>query len=85
MGRHVPLLAEAAPWIAHPQIRNRGTVGGSLAHADPAAELPALAIALNARFLLRSTSGERWVDANEFYIGLFATALAPPYPCLPQQ
>jgi CO/xanthine dehydrogenase FAD-binding subunit len=77
IGQHVPLLAEAAPWIAHPQIRNRGTVGGSLAHADPAAELPALAIALDARFLLRSTSGERWVDAKEFYVGLFATALAP--------
>ncbi len=72
-----PLLAETMPWIAHPQIRNRGTVGGSLAHADPAAELPAVAVALDARLLLQSQRGERWVPAREFYTGLFATALAP--------
>lgn len=72
-----PLLHEAVPFIAHPQIRNRGTVGGSLAHADPAAELPAVAIAARARFKLQSTAGERWLPASEFFTGLFATALEP--------
>jgi carbon-monoxide dehydrogenase medium subunit len=72
-----PLLAEAVPFIAHPQIRNRGTLGGSLAHADPAAELPALMVALGARLRLRRTGGERWVEAREFFAGLFTTALAP--------
>lgn len=77
VARAAPVLAETAPWIAHPQIRNRGTVGGSLAHADPAGELPALAVALDARFRLVSRRGERRVAADDFYIGLFATALAP--------
>jgi len=72
-----PLLAETVPWIAHPQIRNRGTAGGSLAHADPAAELPAIAVALRARFLLRKAGGERWVTAADFFQGLFTTALEP--------
>lgn len=71
----VPLLAEAMPWVAHVQIRTRGTVGGSVAHADPAAELPAVFTALGARYLLRSRSGERWVDAESFATGLFATEL----------
>jgi carbon-monoxide dehydrogenase medium subunit len=71
-----PLLAEAAPWIAHPQIRNRGTLGGSLAHADPAAELPAVMVALDARFRLVRAGGERWVAAREFFLGLLTTALA---------
>jgi carbon-monoxide dehydrogenase medium subunit len=76
VGRRAPLLAEAVPWIAHPQIRNRGTVGGSLAHADPAAELPVVAVALDARLRLRRAGGaERWVDARDFYVGLFATVL----------
>ena len=70
-----PLLAEAVPWIAHPQIRNRGTVGGSLAHADPAAELPALAVALDARFRLAKSGSERWVAAGDFYTGLFSTRM----------
>ncbi len=61
MARLAPLLHRAMPFIAHPQIRNRGTMGGSLAHADPAAELPAVALALDARFLLRRRGGERWV------------------------
>jgi carbon-monoxide dehydrogenase medium subunit len=73
---HAPLLAEAAPHIAHPQIRARGTVGGSLAHADPRAELPALAVALGARLRLRREGGDRWVAAEEFYTGLFGTLLA---------
>ena len=73
----VPLLAATMPWIAHPPIRTRGTIGGSLAHADPAAELPAVALALDARFRLRRRGGDRWVAARAFYTGLFATALEP--------
>lgn len=72
-----PLLHEAVPFIAHPQIRNRGTLGGSLAHADPAAELPALAVALRARLRLRKEGGDRWVEASDFFAGLFTTALEP--------
>lgn len=77
VGRLAPLLAETVPFIAHPQIRNRGTVGGSLAHADPAAELPAVAVALDARFRLQRSAGERWVEAREFFNGLFSTMLEP--------
>jgi aerobic carbon-monoxide dehydrogenase medium subunit len=72
-----PLLAEAMPFIAHPQIRNRGTVGGSLAHADPAAELPAVMFALGATMVVSARGGERRVSAGEFFTGLFATALEP--------
>ena len=72
-----PLLHEAMPWVAHPQIRNRGTLGGSLAHADPAAELPVVALALQARLRAQSVSGERWIEAADFFLGLFTTALAP--------
>jgi aerobic carbon-monoxide dehydrogenase medium subunit len=72
-----PLLAAAVPLIGHFQIRNRGTVGGSLVHADPAAELPAVAICLGASFTLRSTSGERVVAADDFYFGYMATAVEP--------
>lgn len=77
IARRVPLLSEAAPFIAHPQIRNRGTIGGSIVNADPAAELPVLMLALNARLKARSTSAERWIDAHEFFAGMFTTALAP--------
>lgn len=76
VAERAPLLAEAVHHIAHPQIRNRGTVGGSLAHADPKAELPALAVALEARFKLQREGGERWVNAADFYTGLFSTDLA---------
>lgn len=72
-----PLLFEAMPWIAHPQIRNRGTVGGSLAHADPAAELPAVMVALDAQFVLRSRTASRTVPAQSFYTGILSTALRP--------
>lgn len=72
-----PLLHEAAPNIAHPQIRNRGTIGGSIVNADPAAELPVLMIALQARLKARSMSGERWISANDFFVGMFSTALQP--------
>jgi len=72
-----PLLSEAIPFIAHAQIRNRGTLGGSLAHADPAAELPVLALALEARLRAVSLRGERWIEAADFFQGMFTTALAP--------
>ncbi len=77
VGQLAPLLAEALPWIAHVQIRNRGTVGGSVAHADPAAELPAVFLALGARFRTAGAEGERWVPADEFFVGPFLTALEP--------
>jgi carbon-monoxide dehydrogenase medium subunit len=73
----VPLLADALPWVGHTAIRNRGTLGGSLAHADPAAELPAVALCLDARFTVRGPAGSRTIDAREFFTGYFTTALAP--------
>jgi len=69
------LLAETLPYVAHAQIRNRGTIGGSIAHADPAAELPAVMLALDARFHLRGPNGARVVTAGDFFTGLFGTAL----------
>jgi carbon-monoxide dehydrogenase medium subunit len=77
VARHAPLLAEAVPHIAHPAIRNRGTIGGSLAYADPAAELPACVVALDATLLLVSAAGERRVRAAAFFTGLLETALRP--------
>ena len=74
---HCPLLPETVPHIAHPQIRNRSTVGGSLAHADPAAELPVILTALGGRLRLQSSSNERWVSADDFFVSLFTTAIAP--------
>lgn len=71
----VPLLAETLPYVAHAQIRNRGTIGGTLAHADPAAEIPAVMLALDARFHLRAPGGTRIVSAGDFFTGLFGTAL----------
>ena len=73
--KRTPLLHEAVPFIAHPQIRNRGTIGGSIVHSDPAAELPVLMTALNARLKAKNVSGERWVDAKDFFVGMFTTAL----------
>ena len=70
-----PLLAEAIPFVAHPQIRNRGTVGGNLAHADPRSELPAVALALEASFTVKGPAGERTVPAADFFRGLFNTAV----------
>ena len=72
-----PLLHEAIGWVGHAQIRNRGTVGGSVAHADPAAELPAAFAALEARFQLRSKRGSRALGWQQFFIAEFTTALAP--------
>ena len=77
IAKRAPLLHEAAPHIAHPQIRNRGTIGGSIVNADPAAELPVLMLALQARLKASSTSGERWIDAKDFFVGMFTTALGP--------
>lgn len=72
---HVPLLAQAAPYIAHRTIRNRGTVGGSIAHADPSAEIPAVAVATKARCTVVSATGSRIVPADEFFDGYFTTAM----------
>lgn len=72
-----PLVREVMPQIAYPQIRARGTFGGSLAHADPSAELVAVNIALDGRFRLRNQARERWVQASKFYVGLFTTTLEP--------
>lgn len=77
IGRDVPLLARAAPYIGHFQIRNRGTLGGSLAHADPAAELPAVAVALDAVIEARSVRGSRRIPAGAFFLSAFTTALEP--------
>jgi carbon-monoxide dehydrogenase medium subunit len=74
--RRAPLVSQAMPHVAHPQIRSRGTLGGSIAHADPSAELPAVMLALGARFVLRSRGAERSVAADAFFTGLFSTALA---------
>jgi carbon-monoxide dehydrogenase medium subunit len=73
----VPLLGLAAPLIGHFQIRNRGTVGGSIAHADPAGELPTVALALDAELDVASTAGTRTVAASELFLGTWETTLAP--------
>jgi aerobic carbon-monoxide dehydrogenase medium subunit len=73
---HAPLLTEAVAHVAHPAIRNRGTLGGSLAHADPASELPACMVALNATIIVRGQSGERRIAAETFFTGIYETALS---------
>lgn len=75
--QHQPLISETVPNIAHPQIRNRGTFGGSLSHADPASELPVIALALNAKFKASSAKGDRWIEARDFLITMFTVDLAP--------
>jgi carbon-monoxide dehydrogenase medium subunit len=77
LARAFPLIAEALPHIAHPQIRNRGTIGGNLSHADPASELPAIAVALGARFRVQTSKQERWVAASDFFVGALTTDLGP--------
>jgi CO/xanthine dehydrogenase FAD-binding subunit len=77
LARAFPLIAEALPHIAHPQIRNRGTIGGNLSHADPASELPAIAVALQARFHVRAAKHERWIEASDFFVGALTTDLQP--------
>ena len=71
VAERAPLISETMPHIAHEQIRNRGTFGGCIAHADPAAELPTVAVALKAQIKVRGQTGERWVPAEEFFISLF--------------
>jgi aerobic carbon-monoxide dehydrogenase medium subunit len=73
---HAPLLTEAVAHVAHPAIRNRGTLGGSLAHADPASELPASMVALNATIVVRGQTGERRIAAGNFFTGIYETALS---------
>jgi CO/xanthine dehydrogenase FAD-binding subunit len=72
-----PLLAAAMPFIGHFQIRNRGTMGGSIVHADPAAELPALSLALEAEFVLQSATQQRVLSASEFFLTYLTTAIEP--------
>ena len=73
---HAPLLTDAVAHVAHPAIRNRGTIGGSLAHADPASELPACMVALNATVIISGPSGERRVPAKDFFTGIYETVLS---------
>ncbi len=77
LAERVPLLVEGARWIADPQVRYRGTVGGDISHGDPANDHPALMLALDASFALRGPAGERIVKAQDFFHGLYATELQP--------
>jgi aerobic carbon-monoxide dehydrogenase medium subunit len=77
VAEHAPLLSRAAPYIGHEAIRNRGTLGGSLAHADPAAELPACVLALEGRIVAASRRGRRTLGAEQFFLGPYTTALEP--------
>ena len=77
LATHAPLIAKALPFIGHPAIRNRGTIGGSIAFGDPAAELPACFVALDAEAVIAGPSGSRVVKAETFYRGLFESALTP--------
>jgi aerobic carbon-monoxide dehydrogenase medium subunit len=74
---HAPLLRDAVTHVAHPAIRNRGTIGGSLAQADPASELPACMLTLGATIVVCGSSGERRIAANQFFAGIYETALTP--------
>ncbi|WP_290634346.1 xanthine dehydrogenase family protein subunit M [Aquisalimonas sp.] len=77
VAEHAPAIAEAAPLIAHPAIQARGTIGGSLAYADPAAEFPACVVALDAELVVQGQGGERRIPAADFFLGLYETALEP--------
>lgn len=77
VAKHAPLIARAMPHIGHPAIRNRGTIGGSVAYADPAAELPACLLALDGEIAIAGPRGKRTVKADAFFKGLFETALRP--------
>jgi CO/xanthine dehydrogenase FAD-binding subunit len=77
VAERAPLVSEAMPHIAHEQIRNRGTFGGCMAHADPAAELPTVAVVLKADMKVRNQSGERSIPAEEFFLSLFTTTMMP--------
>src|SRR6202790_4453819 len=73
---HAPLLTQAIAHVAHPAIRNKGTIGGSLAHADPASELPACMVPLKATIVVRGQGGERRIAAEDFFTGIYETALS---------
>src|ERR1700710_1138809 len=75
ISKSVPMLARVLPWVGHPPTRNRGTVGGSIANADPSAEIPLVAVTLGAEILLATTHGERSVPADRFFIGAMLTAI----------
>ena len=77
VAKHLPLMTDALRWVGHAQIRNRGTIGGSLAHADPSAELPAVAAALGATFVVAGQSGTRLLLPEEFFVGYLTTAIEP--------
>lgn len=77
VAKHAPLLTEAIAHVAHPAIRNKGTIGGSLAHADPASELPACSIALGATIVVRGKGHERRIPATDFFTGIYETLLSP--------
>jgi aerobic carbon-monoxide dehydrogenase medium subunit len=77
VARHLPLIAEAMPHVAHVAVRNRGTFGGSIALADPSAEMPACVLALGATLVVESTRGRRAIAADDFFLGLYETAREP--------
>jgi carbon-monoxide dehydrogenase medium subunit len=77
IAQHAPLLREAAPHVAHPAIRNRGTIGGSVALADPASEFPAMMLAMDAEIEIAGSEGRRLVPAESFFLDLYQTALEP--------
>jgi carbon-monoxide dehydrogenase medium subunit len=75
--QHAPLLANAASHVGDPQVRHRGTIGGSIAHADSASDLPATTLAMGATYVVQGPNGTREIPANEFYVGFLESALAP--------
>jgi carbon-monoxide dehydrogenase medium subunit len=75
--QHAPLLANAASHVGDPQVRHRGTIGGSIAHADSASDLPATTLAMGATYVVQGPNGAREIPANEFYVGFLESALAP--------
>jgi carbon-monoxide dehydrogenase medium subunit len=77
IAERAPLIHETIPHIATPQIRSRGTFGGSISHADPSAELVAESVLLGSRFHLRSQTGERWIPAEDFFVGIYTTNTEP--------
>jgi carbon-monoxide dehydrogenase medium subunit len=77
LAEHVPLLARAASFVGDPQVRHRGTIGGSLSHGDPASDLPAVVLALGGTLVMRGPRGERTVGADDFFQGFLETALSP--------
>jgi aerobic carbon-monoxide dehydrogenase medium subunit len=77
VAQRAPIFQEALPFCAHPQIRNRGTFGGAISHADPAAQLPVCAVAMDCKYHLRSTTAERWVTSEDFFVTLFTTTMEP--------